>query len=190
MSDAGALLWHAAMPTFLAMTTLVAACCTLLTVPPLPAPSSFNTTRSSARKSNRNSTPISSVSPRSLLFPIPPGICASPAEGLGVLGCAAFNANPLTFFLFIVRVLKASDDILTTDAAPPGSHKLLILAGRLAEVASSSCPTPVLHRQDRRYRCRRRKGAVCLVSRASVDVYAVCLPSATPDHRESGILWW
>jgi hypothetical protein len=80
--------------------TLVAACCTLLTVPPFPEPSSRNTIRSSALRSSRNSTPISRVSCLSL-FPMPPGICASPAEGAG-LGAGALSARPLRFFRFIV----------------------------------------------------------------------------------------
>jgi hypothetical protein len=106
-SISGALPLTVKLLTFRAMTTLVAACCTLLTVPPLPAPSSFMTTRSSDRKSRRNSTPISSVSPRSL-FPRAPGTCASPGDGETALGAGAFRAKPLMFFRFIVFVLKES----------------------------------------------------------------------------------
>lgn len=101
--------------TFLAIMTLVAACCTLLTVPPLPAPSSLRTMRSSDRRSRRNSTPISRVSPLSTL-PIPPGIWASPAEG-AAFGAGAFRAKFLMFFLFIVFVLKASA-MVTARARP------------------------------------------------------------------------
>jgi hypothetical protein len=97
--------------TFRAMMTLVAACCTLLTVPPLPAPSSLRTTRSSDRRSSRNSTPISRVSPRSTLLPSPPGICESPAEGVTFFGGAA-RARFRMFFLFIVLVLNALSAIV------------------------------------------------------------------------------
>lgn len=88
------------------MMTLVAECCTLLTVPPFPEPSSRNTIRSSALRSNRNSTPISRVSCLSSLAR-PPGTCASPAEGAG-FGGGALRARPFRFFLFIVFGLNGS----------------------------------------------------------------------------------
>lgn len=91
------------------MITFVDACMTLLTVPPLPAPNSFNTTRSSLRKSSLNSSPISSVSVRLLsAFARAPGICASPSEGLEPAFGAELRASPLTFLRFKVRALKAS----------------------------------------------------------------------------------
>ena len=96
--------------TFLAMTTLVPACMTLLTVPPFPAPSSFSTTRSSLLKSNLNSRPISSVSVLLLsMLPRAPGICESPSEGFGALAGGALNARPLTFLRLSVLALKGSD---------------------------------------------------------------------------------
>ena len=99
-----------AQRTFLAITTLVAACCTLLTVPPLPEPSSRRTIRSSAFKSSWNSTPISSVSCLSSLARLP-GTWASPAEGAG-FGGGALRASPLRFFLFIVLGLNGSAILL------------------------------------------------------------------------------
>lgn len=92
--------------TFRAMTTLVVACMTLETVPPFPAPSSFNGIKSSLRKSSRNSRPISRVSVRlPLRVPNP---WASPSDcfetGLGV----GFKARPLTFLRFNVRALNWS----------------------------------------------------------------------------------
>lgn len=72
--------------TFRAMTTLVLACFTLLTVPPLPAPNSLRTIKSSLRRSSSNSKPISSVSfllPSRL--PGPPGTCDCPSGGSAVL---------------------------------------------------------------------------------------------------------
>jgi len=104
------LLWMSQL-TFLAITTFVAVCITLLTVPPFPAPSSFRIWRSSLRRSSLNSTPISRVSPRFSSFPLAPGICASVAAG-AALGAGALRASPLTFFLFIVRVANASLDML------------------------------------------------------------------------------
>lgn len=94
--------------TFLAMTTFVAACCTLLTVPPFPDPSSRRTIKSSAFRSKRNSTPISSVSARLSSFR---GACESPAAGAG-FGGGALRARPLTFFLFIVFVLNAESAMM------------------------------------------------------------------------------
>jgi hypothetical protein len=96
--------------TFLAITTLVEACMTLLTVPPLPAPSSFRTIKSSLRRSSLNSRPISRVS--ALLpsaFPVPPGICASLSEGLEALGWALIRVRPLAFLRLKVFGLKESD---------------------------------------------------------------------------------
>lgn len=106
------------VPTFLAMTTLVEACMTLLTVPPLPAPSSLRTIRSSLLRSSLNSKPISSVSVRSLSeFPKAPGICESPSDGLAVLGGGALSAKPLTFFLFSVLALNWSDMMLAVSGS-------------------------------------------------------------------------
>jgi hypothetical protein len=59
-----------------------------------------------ALRSSWNSTPISSVSCLSSL-PMPPGACASPAEGAG-FGGGALRARPLRFFLFIVLGLNGS----------------------------------------------------------------------------------
>lgn len=96
--------------TFLAMTTLVEACLTLLTVPPFPAPSSFSTIRSSLRRSSLNSRPISSVSALLLsAFPIPPGTCASPSEGSAVLAGTLLMVRPLAFLRLNEFGLKESD---------------------------------------------------------------------------------
>lgn len=85
------------------------ACITLETVPPFPAPSSFNVTRSSLRRSRRNSRPISSVSVLlTSLFPTGPGACASPSVGLEVGLGAALRARPLTFLRFNVRAWNGS----------------------------------------------------------------------------------
>jgi hypothetical protein len=93
---------------FRAMTTFQPVCRTLLTVPPLPAPSSLIISRSSLRRSKRNSTPISNVSARSEAgLPKPPGTWASDSEGAGGFG-GAESARPLTFLRFIVRALKGS----------------------------------------------------------------------------------
>lgn len=99
------------------MTTFVVACITLLTVPPLPAPSSFRTIKSSFLRSSLNSSPISSVSALLLsAFPIAPGACASPSDELGCFGGGgAFKARPLTFFLFRVLALNGSDIVLIVD---------------------------------------------------------------------------
>lgn len=94
--------------TFLAIITFVAACITLLTVPPLPAPSSFKTMRSSLRKSNLNSTPISKVSVLPTSFPSAPGICASPAEGTAFFADGV-NARFLVFLRLKVRDFLSSD---------------------------------------------------------------------------------
>lgn len=105
--------------TFLAMTTLVDACETLLTVPPLPAPSSLSKTKSSLRKSSLNSRPISRVSVLLLSeFPIPPGICASPSEGLGALAGALFNVRFLAFLRLKEFGLKGSDIFAIHEICP------------------------------------------------------------------------
>ena len=92
-----------------AMTRFLGLCKTLLTVPPLPAPKSLSTTKSSLLRSSLNSTPISRVSGFSLLRPArPPGICESPAGGVAGLGGAA-SARPFTFLRFMVFALKGSD---------------------------------------------------------------------------------
>ena len=96
--------------TFRAITTLVEACMTLLTVPPFPAPSSFRIMRSSLRRSSLNSRPISSVSVRLLSrFPRAPGICASPSDGLEALGAGLLRVSPLAFFLLKELGVKESD---------------------------------------------------------------------------------
>jgi hypothetical protein len=96
--------------TFLAMTTLVPACMTLLTVPPLPAPSSLSTTKSSLLRSSLNSSPISRVSVLLLsVFPIAPGICESPSEGFDPLRGGALKARPFTFLRFSVLASNTFD---------------------------------------------------------------------------------
>jgi len=83
--------------TFRAMICFVATCCTFATVPPLPAPSSFSTIKSSFRKSSLSSRPISSESSfRSFFSGAPRSVLGAGARG------PAVKARPLTFFRFSV----------------------------------------------------------------------------------------
>jgi hypothetical protein len=95
--------------TFLAMIVPVAICLTLLTVPPFPLPSSFNTSRSSLFRSSLYSTPISSC----CVFPASSSISLLSrmvlSSGSAGRGGGLFNARPLTFLRLSVRAPKASD---------------------------------------------------------------------------------
>jgi hypothetical protein len=105
--------------TFLAITTFVPACMTLLTVPPFPAPSSFSTTKSSLLRSSLNSRPISRVSVLLLsVFPSAPGICESPSEGFDDFAGGALSASPFTFFRFKVLALNGSDIVVVEMQIP------------------------------------------------------------------------
>lgn len=88
--------------TFRAMICFVATCCTFATVPPLPAPSSFSTIKSSFRKSSLSSRPISSESSFRSFFSVTP-VSMPGARARG----PAVRARPLTFFRF--KVFCAND---------------------------------------------------------------------------------
>jgi hypothetical protein len=93
--------------TLRAMMVPVDKCLTLLTVPPLPDPSSFRTSSSSGRKSSLYSMPISSCS--SLLassLPLSASYLFS-AVG-GGFGAAGVRASPLTFLRFMERGAKSA----------------------------------------------------------------------------------
>lgn len=77
--------------TFFAIIVFVGAWITLLTVPPFPAPSSFTTFRSSARRSNLNSRPISSVLSWS------PMLSRCRSSGAAGAGFSFLSIRPLTF---------------------------------------------------------------------------------------------
>jgi hypothetical protein len=99
--------------TFLAIIVPVAMCRTLLTVPPLPWPRSFSTSKSSLFKSSLYSMPISNCAVcRVLSLALPPGIWRSLSEGATGRGAGAARARPLTFFLFRVRTEPMLSDIL------------------------------------------------------------------------------
>ncbi len=99
--------------TFRAMVVPVGKCRTLLTVPPLPDPSSFTISRSSWRMSRLNSIPISSWASfptSSALEPPAPQLEPLPepeeADGLG-----GPRARPLTFLRFMERGAKLVSDM-------------------------------------------------------------------------------
>ena len=85
--------------TLRAIVVLVGICLTLLTVPPLPEPSSLINSMSSGRRSRLYSMPISRFADSSLL--------AVSAVG-GGFGAAGVRARPLTFFRFIDRGAKSA----------------------------------------------------------------------------------
>ena len=93
------------------MVVPVGKCLILLTVPPLPEPSSFIISRSSCLRSKLNSMPISSWAslPSSCLEPPAP---QPPALSLlldgDAFGAAGVRARPLTFLRFMERGANGS----------------------------------------------------------------------------------